>query len=100
MSRAARILPMPPDTAVLLDYGARTFWALLVVVITLLFARGVRRATMRMLARSRAQANVTILLGNLAQVVVILLGILGVLAIYTRDIQIQGKVIGVIRRLA
>ncbi len=85
MSRAARILPMPPDTAVLLDYAARTFWALLVVVITLVIARGVRRATMRMLARSRAQANVTILLGNLAQVVVILLGILGVLAIYTRD---------------
>src|SRR5712692_219666 len=85
MSRAARILPMPPDTAVLLDYAARTFWALLVVVITLVIARGVRRATMRMLARSRAQANVTILLGNLAQVVVILLGILGVLAIYTKD---------------
>jgi len=76
---------MPLDTAVLLDYAARTFWALLVVVIALVIARGVRRATMRMLARSRAQANVTILLGNLAQVVVILLGILGVLAIYTRD---------------
>jgi small conductance mechanosensitive channel len=85
MSRAARILPMPLDTAVLLDYGARTFWALLVAVITLLIARGVRRTTMRMLARSRAQANVTILLGNLAQVVVIMLGILGVLAIYTKD---------------
>ena len=40
---------------------------------------------MRMLARSRAQANVTILLGNLAQVVVIVLGTMGVLAIYTRD---------------
>jgi small-conductance mechanosensitive channel len=76
---------MSLDTAVLLDYAARTFWALLVVVVTLVIARGVRRATMRMLARSRAQANVTILLGNLAQVVVILLGILGVLAIYTRD---------------
>jgi small-conductance mechanosensitive channel len=76
---------MSLDTAVVLDYAARTFWALLVVVVTLLIARGVRRATMRMLARSRAQANVTILLGNLAQVVVLLLGILGVLAIYTRD---------------
>jgi small-conductance mechanosensitive channel len=76
---------MPLDTAVLIDYAGRTFWALLVVVIALLIARGVRRATMRMLARNRAQANVTILLGNLAQVVVILLGILGVLAIYTKD---------------
>jgi small-conductance mechanosensitive channel len=40
---------------------------------------------MRVLARSRAQANVTILLGNLAQVTVIVLGLLGVLAIYTKD---------------
>src|SRR5206468_8315530 len=56
-----------------------------VVVVALLIARAVRRATMRMLARSRAQANVTILLGNLAQVLVIVLGIMGVLAIYTRD---------------
>ncbi len=73
------------DTALLVDYGLRTAWALLVVVVALLVARGVRRATMRVLARSRAQANVTILLGNLAQVLVILLGILGVLAIYTKD---------------
>ena len=80
---------MPLDPVVirdnLLDYGARTFWALIVAAITLLIARGVRGATMRMLARGRAQANVTILLGNLAQVLVIVLGILGVLAIYTRD---------------
>jgi small-conductance mechanosensitive channel len=76
---------MSLDTALLLDYVARTFWALLVVVVALIIARGVRRATMRVLARSRAQANVTILLGNLAQVVVIVLGILGVLAIYTKD---------------
>ena len=40
---------------------------------------------MRVLARSQAQANVTILLGNLAQVAVIVLGALGVLAIYTKD---------------
>src|SRR5438105_15233865 len=39
---------------------------------------------MRSLARNRAQANVTILLGNLAQVTVIVLGILGILAIYTQ----------------
>ena len=76
---------MPFDGAVLLDYAARTVWALLVIVVTLLLARAVRRTTMRVLARSRAQANVTILLGNLAQVTVIVLGVLGVLAIYTKD---------------
>jgi small conductance mechanosensitive channel len=85
MSRAARIGGMSVDTAVLVEYGVRTVWALVVVVVALLVARGVRRATMRMLARGRAQANVTILLGNLAQVAVILLGVLGVLAIYTKD---------------
>jgi len=80
---------MPLDPAAirdnLLDYGARTFWALIVAAITLLIARGVRSATMRMLARSRAQANVTILLGNLAQLAIITVGILAVVAIYTRD---------------
>jgi len=40
---------------------------------------------MRMLARSRAQANVTILLGNLAQLAIITVGILAIVAIYTRD---------------
>jgi len=69
----------------LLDYGARTFWALIVAAITLLIARGVRGATMRMLARNRAQANVTVLLGNLAQLVIITVGILAIVAIYTRD---------------
>ena len=73
------------DGALLADYAVRTVWALLIVVVALLVARGVRRATMRMLARSRAQANVTILLGNLAQVLVIVVGTMGVLAIYTRD---------------
>lgn len=85
MSRPGHDSAMPLDSTLVLDYGMRTVWALLVVVVALLLARGVRRTTMRMLARSRAQANVTILLGNLAQVLVILVGILGVLAIYTRD---------------
>jgi small conductance mechanosensitive channel len=80
---------MPLDPVVLrdnlLDYGARTFWALVVAAITLLIARGVRGATMRMLARNRAQANVTVLLGNLAQLVIITVGILAIVAIYTRD---------------
>jgi len=79
---------MPLDPAVvrdnLLDYGARTFWALIVAAITLLIARGVRGATMRALARNRAQANVTVLLGNLAQLTVITIGVLLILAIYTQ----------------
>jgi small conductance mechanosensitive channel len=76
---------MPIDPAVVFEYATRTFWALLVVVVTLLFARVVRRTTMRALTRGRAQANVTILLGNLAQVAVLLIGTLLVVAIYTRD---------------
>ena len=80
---------MPLDPVVirdnLLDYGARTFWALIVAAVTLLIARGVRGDTMRMLARNRAQANVTVLLGNLAQLVIITVGTLAIVAIYTRD---------------
>jgi small conductance mechanosensitive channel len=79
---------MPLDPAIvrdnLLDYGARTFWALVVAVIALLAARAVRGVTMRALARNRAQANVTVLLGNLAQLTVITIGILLILAIYTQ----------------
>src|SRR5438093_3896570 len=78
---------MPLDPAVvrdnLLDYGARTFWALVVAAVALLVARAVRGVTMRALARYRAQANVTVLLGNLAQLAVITIGAFGVLAIYT-----------------
>jgi small conductance mechanosensitive channel len=79
---------MPLDPAVirdnLLDYGARTFWALVVAAIALLIARAVRGVTMRALARNRAQANVTVLLGNLAQLTVITIGVLLILAIYTQ----------------
>jgi small-conductance mechanosensitive channel len=79
---------MPLDPAVvrdnLLDYGARTFWALVVAVVALLVARAVRGSTMRALARNRAQANVTVLLGNLAQLTVITIGVLLILAIYTQ----------------
>src|SRR5687768_15265287 len=80
--------PVPLDPAVirdnLLEYGGRTFWALIVVAVALLIARAVRGVTMRMLARNRAQANVTVLLGNLAQLTVIAIGVLLVLAIYTQ----------------
>ena len=79
---------MPFDPAVvrdnLLDYGTRTFWALIVAAVALLIARTVRGITMRALARSRAQANVTVLVGNLAQLAVIAIGVLLILAIYTQ----------------
>jgi small-conductance mechanosensitive channel len=79
---------MPLDPAVLrdnvLDYGTRTLWALVVAALALLVARAVRRVTMRTLARNRAQANVTVLLGNLAQLTVLTIGALLILAIYTQ----------------
>lgn len=68
----------------ILDYTLRTLWAAIVVVITLVVARAVRATTMRQLARHRAHANATVLLGNLAQLGVITLGALVVLAIYTQ----------------
>jgi len=67
-----------------LDYTVRTVWALLVSAVALLIARGVRGTTMRALARNRAQANVTILLGNIAQLLVFTIGVLVILAIYTQ----------------
>ena len=76
---------MPIDSALFFDYATRTFWALVVIVVTLLLARVVRRMTMRALTRGRAQANVTILLGNLSQVAMLTVGVLLVVAIYTRD---------------
>ncbi len=66
------------------DYAIRTLWAAVVVAITLVLARAVRAATMRQLVRHRAHANATVLLGNLAQLGVIVVGILIVLAIYTQ----------------
>ena len=68
----------------LLDYTIRTLWAAVAVVIAIVIARAVRTVTMRQLTRHRAHGNATILLGNLAQLGVILLGILIVLAIYTQ----------------
>lgn len=68
----------------LVDYTVRTLWAAVVVVIALVIARAVRATTMRQLVHHRAHGNATILLGNLAQLGVIVLGILIVLAIYTQ----------------
>src|SRR5438445_7472461 len=73
---------VPRDTV--LDYAVRTLWAVVVVVIALVLARAVWATTMRQLSRHRAHVNATILLGNLAQLGVIVLGVLVVLAIYTQ----------------
>src|SRR5438552_11406265 len=67
-----------------LGYAVRTLWAVGVVVIALVLARAGRATTMRQLTRHRAHVNATILLGNLAQLGVIVLGVLVVLAIYTQ----------------
>jgi small conductance mechanosensitive channel len=60
--------------------------------------------TMRALARNRAQANVTVLIGNLAQLTVIAIGILLILAIYTQGafgwILASFSVVGVVIGLA
>src|SRR5919197_3316923 len=77
-------LDAPAIRDTLLEYAARTFWALIVAGLALLIARTVRSVTMRSLARNRAQANVTVLLGNLAQLTVIVIGLLLILAIYTQ----------------
>src|SRR5258708_30882498 len=68
----------------LLDYTVRTVWAVVVVAVAVVLGRAVRVVTMRRVTKHRAQGNATILLGNLAQLAVIALGILVVLAIYTQ----------------
>lgn len=79
---------MPLDAAALrdtaLDYGFRTVWALLIAVVMLVIARAVRTTAMRSLTRHRAHANATVLLGNLAQLAVLAVGLLAILAIYTQ----------------
>ena len=79
---------MPIDAATVrdtaLDYAIRTLWALVVVVIAFVLARAARATTMRSLTRHRAHVNATVLLGNLAQVLVLVVGLLAVLAIYTQ----------------
>ena len=95
---------MPLDFPLFLDYMTRTLWALLVVVAALLAARGVRSATTRVLSQKRAQANVTVLLSNFAQIAMVFGGALVVVAIYTRDafgwILTSFSVVGVVVGLA
>lgn len=68
----------------LVEYLWRTFWALLVVLASIAAARAIRGAAVRALGRRRAHPNVIVLLGNLCQLVVLTLGVLVVLAIYTQ----------------
>lgn len=67
------------------EYLVRTLWALLVLIVTILLARAVRGIAVRALARRRAHASVTSLLGNLVQLVLFIGGALLIVAIYTRD---------------
>src|SRR5438552_17591338 len=97
MARILRRMPLDPAAIRdnILDYGVRTFWALVVAAVALLIARAVRGVTMRALARNRAQANVTVLLGNLAELAVIGIGELVALGVYTRGA--FGGVLGALR---
>ena len=77
-----------PDRALLdlfLFYGVRTAWALIVASVSLLVARAMRGVTMRALQRGRAHGNAIILLGNVAQISVLFVGALVILAIYTGE---------------
>lgn len=69
---------------VAIDYLLRTLWALLTVIVVIAVARAIRRTAMRALDRRRAHPNVVVLLGNLSQLTVFILGALVVLAIYTQ----------------
>lgn len=95
---------MPLDSALLVEYATRTVWALAVVVAALLVARLARALTTRALERHRAQANATVLIANLAEAAIVVFGVLGVLAIYTRSnfgwILASFSVIGVVLGLS
>ena len=80
--------PAMPDRALLdlfLFYGVRTAWALVVASASLLVARALRGVTVRALQRGRAHGNAIILLGNVAQISVLFVGALVILAIYTGE---------------
>ena len=97
---------MPVDPIALRDtvieYLWRTLWALIIVVVTIAIARGIRGTAVRALGRRRAHPNVVVLLGNLSQLLVMVLGALVVLAIYTQgafgwiltSVSVLGLVVG------
>lgn len=79
-------MPIDPDALreTTVDYLVRTLWALVAVMAAIAVGRGLRVATIKALNRRRAQANAVVLLGNLSQLVVLMVGALVVLAIYTQ----------------
>ena len=85
MSRGCQTAAVP--TQELADfvafYGARGAWSLVVAIAAIVVARALRGVTMRALQRSRAHSNAIILLGNFAQIGVLIVGALVVLAIFT-----------------
>ncbi|MGH2450063.1 MAG: mechanosensitive ion channel family protein [Candidatus Limnocylindria bacterium] len=79
-------MPLEPDAfrATLADYAFRTLWAAAVVLLVLVVARLGRAGALRVLAARRMHPNVVVLLANVLQLAVLLVGALAVLAIYTR----------------
>ncbi len=77
-----------PDTELIrvtaVEYVIRTLWALVIVIVAIVVARASRGTLSRVLDRRRAHPNVIVLLGNLSQVGVFVLGALGIIAIYTQ----------------
>jgi small-conductance mechanosensitive channel len=73
----------PELRALLLYYAYRALWALAVAIAAVLLARLVRRGMVRMLERRRAHSNAVVLLGNLGQVLILTIGALVILAIFT-----------------
>ena len=67
----------------LLFYGYRVLWSAAVALASVLLARVVRKTTMRVLERRRAHSNAVILLGNVGQLVILAIGTLVILAIFT-----------------
>ncbi len=69
--------------ALVLPLALETIAALVVAIVAYLLARALRGVMMRALQRRKAQGNVIILLGNLAQLLVLLAGALVIVSIYT-----------------
>lgn len=70
------------ETAI--EYLFRTLWALVTVIVAITIARAIRGTSMRALNKRRAHPNVVVLLGNLSQLLIFILGALVVLAIYAQ----------------
>lgn len=77
---------MAVDTRSLEDLALRTVVALGVVAATWLVARGLRRATMAALRRRRALGSATLLVGNAARWLIVLVGALTVIGVYSGEV--------------